>query len=260
MTPMHPRNNEDYAMPRHSKLTQIMGTTIFASFALSISLAAQALQDPAQILQKTRDAYVALKSYSDTGVVLHEYGTSSQDRHTFTTFLNRSPRGFMLDYRKQGGDRYVIWGDPEAFHTWWKVTGQQTDYPNPDNIGAISLSGQNTGGASMKIPTLWYGKSQLGAKMLDLADTVFDGIENLNGRRCYRVTGRASDTYGATGKEVNVHRVTVWIDSESFLVRKMLEEWKPLPGQRSRDTTTFEPQANPTLDAGRFKFAPPEPK
>jgi outer membrane lipoprotein-sorting protein len=230
-----------------------------ATIALFMGAAANA-QSAESILQKTRDTYVGLKSYSDTGVILHEYGTSSQDRHTFTTLFNRAPRGFLLDFRKDGGERsYVIWGDPDAFHTWWRASGDQVDYPNPNNIAALSLAGQ-TYGAAMKTPTLLYGKSALAAKMLDIADPVLDGSEDVNGHRCYRITGRASDVYTATGKEVNVHRATVWIDAESFLVRKMLEESKPLPGQRSRDITTFEPQANPALDAGRFKFKPPEQK
>ncbi len=234
--------------------------TIGLVLAVSLPTFAQAEENPAQILQKSRDVYLALKSYSDTGVVLNEYGGSSQDRHTFTTYFNRAPRGFILDFKKEGGGRYVIWGDPGAFHTWWQTTGQRFDYPNPGNLGAFSGTSQQTAGASMKIPTLLYGKSALAAKMLDLADPVFDGTEDADKRRCYRVTGRASDVYAATGKEVNVHKVTVWIDAESFLVRKMLEEWKALPGQRSRYTTTFQPQANPLLDAARFKFAPPEQK
>jgi len=54
--------------------------------------------------------------------------------------------------------------------------------------------------------------------------------------------------------------MTVWIDAESLLIRRVVEEWKPLPGQVNRVTTTFEPQANPTLDESRFKFTPPPVK
>ena len=95
---------------------------------------------------------------------------------------------------------------------------------------------------------------------MDIADPALEGTEDVNGHRCYRITGRASDVYTATEKEVNIHKATVWIDASSFLVRKMLEEWKPLPGQRSRTITTFEPQPNAALDANRFKFVPPELK
>lgn len=214
-------------------------------------------QDPATILQKTRDTYVGVKSYADAGTIVYEYGADAKDQHTFATYFNRGPRHFLLEFNKQGGDRYVIWGDPDAFHTWWKTTGQQTDYPNPNNTPAISLSGFNTQGIAMKIPTLLYGKSRLAAEMLNIADPVLDGTDEIGGHSCYRITGRASDVYAATRKEVNVRRVTVWIDTESFLVRKMVEESKALPGTRNRTTTSYEPRANPTLDDAKFKFTPP---
>jgi outer membrane lipoprotein-sorting protein len=217
-------------------------------------------QDAEQILQKTRDAYLALKSYSDTGEIIQEYGHDSKDKHTFTTYFTRAPRHFFLEFMKHGGDRYVIWGDPDAFHTWWKTTGQQLDYPNPDNIPAISQSGYNTQEAALKIPTLLYGKSQLAAAMLAIADPVLDGTDQLARHRCYRIAGRASDTYRATGKEVNIHRITVWIDADSYLVRQVREEWKASPGNINRKTTIYQPQANPTLDESRFKFVPPEAK
>lgn len=208
------------------------------------------------ILQKTRDAYARMNSYADTGKVLIEYGASSEDKHTFATVFNRSPRHFVVDFRKEGGDRYVVWADPDAFHTWWKTTGQQTDYPNPNNAPAIGLSGQNTAQVALKIPTLLYART-FSAAMLNIADPALDGSEEIGGRHCHRITGRASDVYSATGKEVNIRKVTVWIDTDSFLVRKMVEEWKALPGQRNRTTTSYEPRPNPTLSDAQFKFTPP---
>lgn len=220
-----------------------------------LAVASANAQTADSILQKTRDAYAEMKSYADTGTLVNEYGRSSQDTHTFSTNFNRSPRGFLMDFHKLGGDRYVIWGDPDSFHTWWKTTGNQSDYPNPNNLPAFTLSGPNTAQVAMKIPTLLYGKSPLAAAMLSLRDPVLEGTEQIGRSRCYRLSGRASDTYAASEKEVNVRKATVWIDTESFLVRKMLEVWDPLPGQRSRVTTTFEPQQNPVLGQTAFKFA-----
>jgi hypothetical protein len=207
------------------------------------------------ILQRSRAMYTELRSYADTGVVLHEYGVSSKDRHTFTTLFNRAPRAFLLDFRKEGGDRYVVWGDPMAFHTWWKTTGVQSDYPNPNNTGALN-SGANTSGTVSKIPTLIYAKAALVGDFTHLRDATVDGSETIAGHRCDRLIGTARDLYG-TGREVNLHKMTIWIDGESLLIRKVLEEWPPLPGQVSRTTTTYDPQANPPLDEARFKFTPP---
>jgi outer membrane lipoprotein-sorting protein len=215
------------------------------------------LPPPNWVLQRARDTYVELKSYADSGTILEEYGTSSKDTHTFATYFIRAPRYFLLKFNKQGGDQYVIWGDPDAFHTWWKSTAQQTDYPNPQNIPAISQSDYNTKGAALKIPTLLYGKSELAARMLAISDPGETGLEDIGGNSCYRLTGRASDTYAATGKEVNVRRLTMWIDVSTYLVRQVREEWDATPGQRHRTTTIYQPQANPSLNDSRFKFVPP---
>jgi outer membrane lipoprotein-sorting protein len=216
-------------------------------------------QNAEAILQKTRDTYAGLKSYSDTGIVLSEYGSSSKDRHTFTTYFTRTPRHFYFEFHKQGGERYVVWGDPDAFHTWGATTGQQYDYPNPNNVPAINQSGYQTTGSITKIPALLYGKEILQGVFTNFVDVELDGTENIDGRKCHRLVGRASDFYG-TGKEVNIHRLTVWIDAESFFVREAREESKALPGHISRTTTTFAPQANPSLDESKFRFTAPEQK
>ena len=213
-------------------------------------------QSADQILQKMRETYGAMKSYADTGVIVNEYGAT--DRHTFSTYFNRTPRHFLLDFRKQGGDQYVIWADPDGFHTWWKTTTQQTDYPNPNNAPAISLSGQNTRSAALKAPALLYSKVNLGGDFNNFADVTLDGTEDIAGHRCYRLVGRASDTYATTAKEVNIRKMTVFIDAASSLLRQVREEWKAAGGGFNRLSTTYQPQANVAVEEARFKFVPPQ--
>jgi len=230
---------------------------VLAAFSALNALA----QSAEQVLQKTKDTYVAMKSYADVGTVVDEYGSAAkpmQDRHHFTTNFRRAPRAFVLEVKKSSGERNVVWGDPDAFHTWGTTTGQQYDYPNPDNIGAISLSGRATANTSLKIPTLLYGKSPLAAMLLSFADPVLEGKEKIAAHECFRVAGRASDSYAATGKEVNVHRITVWIDASTYLVRQVKEEWKPLPGTVNRTTTTYEPQIDTTIEEAKLRFAAPQ--
>jgi hypothetical protein len=209
------------------------------------------------VMARSRAMYAALQSYADVGTVTYEFGVSGKDKHTFSTLFRRTPRRLLLDFRKQGGDRYVVWGDPDAFHTWWKATGQQSDHPNPNNVPALNGSGQNTYGVGLKVPTLIYAKAQLLSDFANFTDRTAEGAEVVVGRSCHRVVGTASDVYGATSKEVNVRKMTVWIDADSLLIRKVLEEWKSIPGQISRITTVYEPQANPTIEESRFRFLPP---
>jgi outer membrane lipoprotein-sorting protein len=241
------------------RIGEMTGVAAACAAAMIVSVTTAPLGAAEDILQRMRATYAELRSYADTGVVIHEYGTASTDRHTFITNFNREPRRFVLDFRKQNGDRYVIWGDPDAFHTWWKATGQRYDYPNPNNAPAIAVA-PNSGGTASKIPTLLYSKAALGGFLNNFVDVTNDGTEVSGGHRCHRLRGRSSDFYAATGHESNVHTTTLWIDSESLLIRKVLEEWPPLPGQRSRDITTYEPQANPAIDEGRFQFTPPTMK
>jgi outer membrane lipoprotein-sorting protein len=218
----------------------------------SLNVATVQAQSAEEIVQKMRDTYGTLNSYSDSVVMVREYGAT--DRHTFTTYFTRSPRHFLLDFHKQGGDRYVVWGDPDAFHTWWKTTQQTTDYPNPSNTSAITLSGPPTQNAIVKIPTLLYSKANLGGDFANFSDMKIDGEESIGGHRCYRIAGKASDKYSATGREVNVRKMTLWIDVESFLARQLREEWPPVGGTSTRVTTTYEPQANPMIEPAKFKF------
>lgn len=241
-------------MKLYSRTAKLAG--LFLALLASVPSHAQSADN---ILQKTRDTYSQLKSYADTGEVIYEYGASGQDKHRFSTLFNRSPRHLLLDFHKQGGDRYVIWADPEAFHTWWKTTAQQTDYPNPNNAPAISLSDYNSQGIALKIPTLLYARA-FGAAMLNIDDAALDGTEDMGGHHCHRIIGRLSDVYTATNHQVNIRKVTVWIDTDSLLIRKMIEESKALPGQRNRTITIYEPQANPSLQEASFKFVPPDTK
>lgn len=230
----------------------------FAAACLGVVVAASTGSYAADdLMQRARATYAALRSYADTGVVIHEYGASATDQFKFATRFTRAPRHFYLELE---GGRYVIWADPGAFHTWWRDTGLQTDYPNPNNSPAITQSGQQARGVNDKIPTLLYTSAALGGSFVNFSDRVVDGTETLSGHACQRISGTARDVYGATGRESNVRKMTVWIDLESLLIRKVLEEWKPLPGQRSRMTTLFEPQANPTIDESRYRFTPPAPR
>src|SRR5438309_7299807 len=116
----------------------------------------------------------------------------------------------------------------------------------------------HTLGSAMKIPTLLYSKASLQGAFTNFTDAVTDGTEEIGGHRCNRVVGRARDIYGGTGHESNVRTMTIWIDAESLLIRKVVELPKEqLPGQLNRTTTTFEPRANPALDPSLFAFVQP---
>lgn len=201
--------------------------------------------------------YASLNSYSDSGEIINEYGTSSKDVHKFKTLFNRAPRGYLLDFTKVSGEKFVIWGDPDAFHSWWSSINSRSDYPNPSNTGVFIGSDVHTYGVAMKVTSLIYAKANLQGSFTNFTDIVLAGTDDVSGHKCYRLTGKARDIYSNTGRESNVRKMTVWVDTDSMLIRKVVEEWPPLPGQVSRYTTIYDPQANPAIDAAKFKFEPP---
>jgi outer membrane lipoprotein-sorting protein len=215
-------------------------------------------ENPVAILNHARSVYAALSSYSDTGTVTKEYGASSKDKFSFATHFNRSPRGFMFDFTRPGGDHIVIWGDPDAFHVWWKATGQTSEYPNPSNTNALVLNDYPTSSVISKIPPLIYSKADLPGTIAHFQPTRLAGMEEVAGSKCYRLEGGASDSYGTTGRKVNFRNVTLWIDAGTYMVRKIIEDAPAAPGQVNRSTTEFDPQANPKLSADVFKFSPPK--
>jgi len=80
----------------------IIAATFFSTLVPVIARAESAQE----ILDRTRATYAALQSYSDTGVVINEYGASSQDQHTFKTSFSRNPRRFLLDVRTRPRGKY----------------------------------------------------------------------------------------------------------------------------------------------------------
>lgn len=248
---------------RTRKVT-IAGAALHAAFACVIFSAPAYAQNASEILKKMKDAYAAMKSYADKAVVLDLPDAMSSNpvlaklsRYTFTTNFSRSPRRFLLDYRTCDTCQYVVWADPDAFHNWNKATGDRYDYPNPNNTGAMTGSP-----AISKIPTLLYSKAALLSDFNYYDDVELDGTEAIEGHGCYRLVGRAHDEYAATGRVVNVRKMTVWIDAESFLIRRISQDRGPTAGGGAHriEQVTYQPQANPQLDGSRFRFVPPEPQ
>jgi outer membrane lipoprotein-sorting protein len=213
------------------------------------------------ILVRSRKMYASLKSYADSGVVDYEFGQSSapqRERYTCRTSY-RAPRRFFFDFTKSTpGGRFVVWGDGDAFHTWWAATGVEDTHPRGTGARAFVLSTPQTSGASVLISPLLFPGAGLIGTLEEFADGAVEGTEMVGGRNCHKIVGVARSRY-ATGNETNVRRTTVWVDAETLLVRRVFEDTpRGTPTSLvSRRTTTLEPQADPPLDDSRFHFTPP---
>ncbi len=222
------------------------------------------------VLAKTRAAYASLTSYADSGTVLADAGGFT-DRSTFRTLFIRDPRYLLIDYRfvaseyKSGfrlpGDaRTVIWMENGEMETWISKTQAHETYPadGGHQVDALKYANYGTTGISVLIPSHLYSKSGLVSIVHATEEPQPDGFETVNGRRCFRILGVERWRY-PSGKETGVRPITLWIDAETYLIHKIVEDTpKGMPrGSIQRQTFTFKHQINPKLDPSQFHFAAP---
>lgn len=225
----------------------------------------------ADVLARSRAAYAALQSYADEGTVADE-NTGFTDRYTFRTFFTRDPRNFLLDFRYagsdytnglrlKGGDQIVLWmlkGDLQT----WNSKAQEHETVPPDGgrqVDALKGASYGTRNISVLVPSLLYTKAGIASVVQATEEAVADGEETVGGRRCVKVMGVERWRY-PSGQVTGVRPITLWIDAETYLIRKVLEDTpKNYPhGSISRRVVTLAPVANPRLDDTKFRFVVPD--
>jgi len=219
---------------------------------------------PEDVLEQSRAKYAALKTYSDSGTVITEYALGNSDplvveKHTFTTFY-RAPRQYFFEFKKDpnvADERFVIWVDNADFNTWWSSTNVHETYPKGQGTQAFALGAFPTKNAAMQLAPMLFAQAGLHGPVVDLKLLSSDQVEQVNGHRCHKIVGEVGLAYG-TGTVTNIRPTTIWVDAESMLIRKVLEDTpKGEPGV-DRVTTTFDPQADAQIDDAHFKFSPPQ--
>lgn len=226
--------------------------------------------DAQAVLAKTRAAYAALTAYADSGTVLDE-APGFTDRSTFRTLFSREPRQLLIEYRAvesvyKAGNRVpltnhmVLWMENGDLQTWSSKTEAHETYPadGGQQVNALKNAAYGTAGISVLIPSHLYSKSGLPSAVHATEDAEADGFESVNGRRCFRILGVERWRY-PSGKETGVRAITLWIDAETYLIHKVVQDTpKGMPrGSVSRRTTTIMPRANPKLEPAQFRFAVP---
>lgn len=225
------------------------------------------------VLRNSISHYATLTSYADTGTIREEL-PGIVDESKFTTYFRRKSRDLYIDYQDltstNPGTKFTI--DMSINRTvFWMVNGEMQKYEfktkahdviNPEGGGqvrALQNASHATLGMSILVPSLLYSQSRLPSTVLQIEEATVAGIEEVNKRRCHKVVGVAA-AYYPTGQRTNVRPVTVWIDAETQLIRRVFEDTPKgyQAGSYQRITTTFEPQANPVLDDKKFQFAVPQ--
>jgi len=255
--------------PQASSMTWFVLSTVLLGAMCTGPVSAQSTGS--DTLNRTIALYATLNSYADTGTVVRE-APGIVDRSKFRTYFRRSSLDFLFDYQNltsQSGaatidmsrGRIVLWminGELQSFNKEQR-THESIPRASGKQPAALQNAGAGTKGTSVLIPSLIFSKAQLPGTLLQITEAADSGFESVNGHRCRKIVGIAAQYY-PSGQMTNVRRVTVWVDAETLLVRKVFEDTpKGYPaGAYSTLTVTIEPQANPTLDEGKFQFTVPD--
>ena len=248
-------------MPRHPLPLAIVPLLTGLAIAQSADSGRSRADD---LWERSRAAYTALQSYSDAGVVVTENQSPGApllvERYSFTTYY-RAPRQFYFDFKKDpkaGNERLVIWCDGGDFQSWWSATRVHQTYPQGTGATAFGVSAFPTKGAVLLIPPLLFPKAGLQGPLAALKAPRLVGTLELNGVRVHKLVGEVAIGY-ATGLGAHARATTVWIDAQTLLVRKIVEDTPAgsPEGSVDRATITFEPHANAQLADSVFQFGVP---
>ena len=228
--------------------------------------------DTPDALTTTRAVYAKLTSYADTGTVVREFpGVIARSR--FKSFYRRKPLDFFFEYQdltnenpKIKGDaldlsrrRVVMWMRNGELQKYQQETGAHETFPSTSNqTNALMNSSAMSNGTSVLIPGLLFAKSNLNSVIRQIDEATDAGIEEVDGHPCRKIVGIASEYY-PSGQRVNVRQVTVWVDRDTQLIRKVFEDTAKgrTHDAYNRLTITIDPQLNPTLEDANFEFQVP---
>jgi hypothetical protein len=221
------------------------------------------------ILARSRALYPTLKTYSDKGVVVVEQGAVT-DRAQFATAF-RSPNDFFFEYSNhvsiyEHGPKVpmpthlVLWLLKGEMQKWDGALKTHDVVPADAGaqIGTLAGAGSGSEQTAILILPLIFAKARIVGPLQELVEAASAGEETVGGRRCHKVIGVARSVY-PNGVITNIRPMTVWIDAETLLIRKVFEDTpKGHPGGGIfRRTITLEPQANMPLEDARFRYKVP---
>jgi outer membrane lipoprotein-sorting protein len=228
------------------------------------------------LLAKSVAAYDGLTSYADSGTAMSESAATFQISH-FRTYLRRPPLSFYFEWGRRvdintkrqsdslsmPGKQQVFWlvnGDLQIFTRDGSYMTHKT-YPrgSSDQAAALGLGKSGTMDAITLIPSLLFQKAKLVGPLQEIAEISLAGTEPVGGHPCHKLVGIAQSVY-PSGAITNVRPITVWIDTQTLMIRKVFTDTPknyPLNGI-ARYTWTVDPVPNPELDDSKFQFTVPE--
>ena len=203
-----------------------------------------------QILDRMKKTYAECKSYRDSGVIKSVFleNTVSHEftvEHSFDTAFVRPDR-FRFEIKDQDDDKLLISADGENVQASWDIEPGIQKLETLDLAMAQAIGA--TGGDVGRIPAMLMPKKLDGWGHLDLIDPkqIEDG--SLQNAKCFRLEYSFRD-----------EQVILWIDKQSYLVRRIDEQIKA-DDVRIERTTNFDPTIDVKITDRMLEFHPPAPR
>ena len=161
-----------------------------------------------EIVQKSRDAYDALSSYSDEGTTVSSIGTTSVAPHTFAIKMAR-PNLYRINWKQDSGffvSTGMVWSAGNG--DFQKTTISSRQERNKEE--AFSSAAGISGGASMSIPGAFFNINSgnpFGSAM-QAATRLPDA--KIGGDDCFVLTR-------SSGERIK----TLWIGKQDFFIRQI---------------------------------------
>lgn len=235
------------------------------------SLFAQSGGDAMGLLKKSMATYPTLSSYADSGTVLKE-SPGLADRYQFKTFMRKESLDFKFDFRGVTSTSAGTTFDLSSLHiVIWMVRGEMESFnshlqsheiiprASGNQPAVLHRAASGTLGTSTLIPALIYDTANLSGTIRQIQQATDAGMEEVDGHNCRKIIGLAVEYY-PSGQIASARQVTVWLDADSLLVRKVFEDTpKGYPaGSYLKTTITLEPVANGALQDSDFRFSVPD--
>lgn len=235
----------------------LLGVTVFlrpTASARNATIASTQFSVPSPdakaILADMAKVYETCTSYRDTGTVKTEFHPIGMGNiKPFSTAFVRPDR-FRFEFKDGDGSlsqfrKYIVWRDGKQVKSWWYIGSKEE---KKTSLGMALAGATGVSGASAHtIPRLLMAKEVGGWPIYDLKDLSLLDDERVDGRDCFRVSGRHSQ--GDTKYEI-------LIEKKRLLVLKIRQE-SVLKATTAVTETKYDPYINEEIPDAAFKFNVP---
>jgi hypothetical protein len=212
------------------------------------------MSEAREILDKMAEVYAQCQTYQDSGLVqgtlvrvtTGEIRTCSMP---FTTVFARPDRfRFEYDLRRAWDEsdveiereRHVVWKGGDHIWTW--IEGRP-GIKKRHSLGYAMAGGSGPfGGAAGSIPALLFPNEAGPLYLTEMTEETRIDDGEQDGAACYRIRGQTIRPWSPT----------VWIDQETFLVRRIDTQGELRDTLREEATTTYEPVLNAEVSEERL--------